>query len=127
MDISIGYVSIENQPEEIQEVFRNYFEGSLGLYEDNTGTIKHGYITKDRVKLLTEGQIRKFIEDKTKCKVAFNIGELGYQFILYNFKKSNEEEENICDYYKTYELFPETDLLQAYWKVALKIAKEVLE
>lgn len=57
--------------------------------------------------LLTEGQIRKFIEDKTNCKL--NIGNIS----------------KIIDIYKKeLDILYKTDLLQAYFKVAIQIAQE---
>ena len=125
------------QPIEVQKVFLDWWKeekGDLFVLRKEYEKIKHSAEIRccnyDLAKmygipLFTEGQLRQFIEDKTGCKVAYNIGELGYQLVLYKFQKSkNENEENICDLYETYELFPETDLLKSYWKVALEIAKE---
>ncbi|MFR8044291.1 hypothetical protein [Clostridium butyricum] len=61
----------------------------------------------DRIPLLTEGQLRKFIEDNTYCKL--NIGTIG------NIIKIYEKELDIPF---------QTDLLQAYWKVAIQIAEQ---
>ncbi|MCQ2016786.1 hypothetical protein [Clostridium butyricum] len=58
--------------------------------------------------LLTEGQLRKFIEDNTYCKL--NIGNIG------NIIKIYEKELDIPF---------QTDLLQAYWKVAIQIAEQL--
>lgn len=62
----------------------------------------------DRIPLLTEGQLRKFIEDNTYCKL--NIGTIG------NIIKIYEKELDIPF---------QTDLLQAYWKVAVQIAEQL--
>lgn len=64
--------------------------------------------------LLTEGQLRQFIEDKTGNKVDCCLD-------------ANTYDINICEdngfYIKKYEDI-DSDLLQAYWKVATQIAKE---
>lgn len=66
-----------------------------------------GINERDRIPLLTEGQLRKFIEDNTYCKL--NIGTIG------NIIKIYEKELDIPF---------QTDLLQAYWKVAIQIAEQ---
>lgn len=68
---------------------------------------------KDCIPLLTEGQIRTFIEDKTKCKLSteyYNGSD-----ILIRFIKDKKEIKSHMFYYCN-------DLLQAYWKVAIQIA-----
>lgn len=76
---------------------------------------------EDMIPLLTEGQLRKFIEDKTGYKidttniVAFDM----YKIELCELDK-NTGRKHIA---KTYN-FNEETLLQAYWKVAIQIAKE---
>lgn len=65
--------------------------------------------------LLTEGQLRKFIEDKTEYRVDCCLYEGTYDI-------------NICEnnglYIKKYEDI-DKDLLQAYWKVAIQIAEQL--
>ena len=58
--------------------------------------------------LLTEGQLRKFIEDKTCCKL--NIGTIGKIINIYE---------------KELDIPFKTDLLQAYWEVAIQIAEQL--
>ncbi|NFF21807.1 hypothetical protein FDF76_12970 [Clostridium botulinum] len=67
--------------------------------------------------LLTEGQLRKFIEDKTGCKINIDYYkntefQESYRLTLWN-------DSNARTFIKL-----GTDLLQAYWKVACEIAKE---
>lgn len=73
----------------------------------------------DIVPLLTEGQLRKFIEDKTSSiiEIKFDLMIDEYYFYL------NSIEENVEDFGRIEEDLG-TDLLQAYWQVALQIAKE---
>lgn len=111
------------QPEEVKNVLLDWInenisdydlvqdENRIMLYKDY---FERGYIENDSYPLFTEGQLRQFIEEKTKDKYD----------ILYSLKTK----ENV-GFYKytedetkaTYEV--EThDLLQAYWEVAIKVA-----
>lgn len=66
---------------------------------------------KDKIiPLFTEGQLRQFIEDKTGAKY---IGLEHYLKTGYDIYTENMLFEDLGN-----------DLLQAYWKVAVKIAKE---
>ncbi|APM39432.1 hypothetical protein [Clostridium kluyveri] len=68
--------------------------------------------------LFTEGQLRKFIEEKTDTKVQiYYDGDYGYTLDI-GYKDSFKEE-----HWGMYEKLG-NDLLQAYWKVAVIIAKE---
>lgn len=67
------------------------------------------------VPLFTEGQIRKFIEDK----IGRNI-ECNYYDCLWKYQITFNEHYRII---RT----DEDNLLQAYWKVACEIAKESVE
>ncbi|WP_455794681.1 hypothetical protein [Clostridium butyricum] len=58
--------------------------------------------------LLTEGQLRRFIENSICCK--FNIGNTS---------------KIIDTYKKELDISYETDLLKAYWKVAIQIAEQL--
>lgn len=133
------YISAEEflkQPKEVQEVFRDWWEPSAGdlyLYystynnqQDNIAVINKQLEVFPRFKndikefgyqLLTEGQLRKFIEDKTGCKLF--IEYYNGSDILIRFMKANKE-------IKSYMFYNCNDLLRAYWKVACEIAKEEL-
>ncbi|VYU53252.1 hypothetical protein [Clostridium butyricum] len=65
--------------------------------------------------LLTEGQLRKFIEDNTNCHIEIIVGISGYVFVLRS-KETLKEEKRIS--------VLKRDLLQAYWKVAIQIAEQ---
>jgi hypothetical protein len=72
----------------------------------------------DIVPLLTEGQLRKFIEDKTNRKIDLSYyQDTGYDICLDNFNGLSKNRHE-------FHLDLGTDLLQAYWQVALQIAKE---
>lgn len=78
----------------------------------------------DIVPLLTEGQLRQFIEDKTGGIVKViqwnpSIDNEKYGYTIYVLAK--DKYKVLCTL--GYELLG-TDLLQAYWQVALRIAKE---
>lgn len=98
------------QDEKVQRTLKEYFDQEIILYSFNN-SVNYGVFDDviDETPLLTESQIRKFIEDKTGCKL--NVGNIS----------------KIINIYKNELDIPyETDLLQAYWKVAIEIAKEVI-
>ena len=65
------------------------------------------------IPLLTEGQIRQFIEDKTGCKVVL-LNNLALPIEIWLINKDGNRR-----------IFTDKhDVLQAYWQVAVKIAKE---
>lgn len=63
---------------------------------------------EDMIPLLTEGQLRKFIEYKTKNKIDIDY----YDSEGYTITGTKEWDTH------------ERNLLKAYWKVAIQIAKE---
>jgi hypothetical protein len=115
------------QPKEVQEVFFKWANdnvsdydlvqdnGEIMLYKD---FIKRGNVEFDSYPLFVEGQLRKFIEDKTNGKV-----ESYYAWDYYTIAIRDTECGGDDPQYDT----EETDLLQAYWKVACEIAKESVE
>lgn len=138
------YISAEEflkQPKEVQEAFLNWWKPSIGdLFDDiiDNGVIrivsyydkksKHiipfsrefkSYI-EDCIPLLTEGQLRKFIEDKMECKIDITYN-FGYGYDLELTKIDESEGNNFIE--ESFENLGE-NLLQAYWKVACEIAKE---
>lgn len=70
------------------------------------------------IPLLTEGQLRKFIEDKTETKIL--------SIKLNEFEVNGEILKRYCIHLDSFRIFmnQSEDLLQTYWKVALQIAKE---
>ena len=76
------------------------------------------------VPLFTEGQLRKFIEDRTDCVISeLSLNTKGYTLII------GYKAEYIDGEPRTKRIFRNLgdNLLQAYWKVALKVAKESVE
>lgn len=132
------FITVEQfkeQPKEVQKVFLDWWKPSVGdIFIFNTdeydnsdsnigvlGSIKQINITrrskgKYRIPLFTEGQLRKFIEDKTGHKVDCC-------FYCEKYDINTCEDDGL--YIKKYEDIDD-DLLQAYWKVACMIAKESL-
>ena len=114
------YISAEEflkQDEKIQEVFKEYFDHKEMLFEN--GIIYYGSF-KDEIEyipLLTEGQLREFIEDNKCGKVDITYDEDGYKIGL------TDETGLYSDLYNHLD----KDLLQAYWKVAVQIVKEQLK
>lgn len=130
----MDYIDVDkflSQSEEIQKAFKDWWEPKrgdlffidnstgynpnhsiIGTNSDNTveycdyveGSLEISYVKiKDVEPLFTEGQLRKFIEDKTNSPVIpYYYLDEGY--IINNIKTGK------------------TDLLQAYWEIACKIA-----
>lgn len=145
------YISAEEflkQDKEVQEALLNWWKPSIGdlycikqrinLFDDTTQqilqTVSFNYDEASKnlmlgfkfiAPLLTEGQLRKFIEDKTKgivkviqwnpCK---DDGKYGYTIYIL----AKDRYGVLCEF--GYQKLG-TDLLQAYWKVACEIAKEI--
>lgn len=138
------YISVEEfleQPKEVQEVFLNWWKPNIGdLFVWNTEedihdmhkvscctsvnmvnlTLKNKGIKEgERIPLLVEGQLRKFIEDKTNEKLVFDYYTTsGYRIVLY--KNNIRHTEIVANEYDNLG----KSLIQAYWKVAIQIAKE---
>lgn len=137
------------QSEEVQKVFLNWWKPSSGdlfqyrklfnVVDYCSGTTiqpfynSYAVFKKDCIPLFTEGQLRKFIEDKTGCKVRLepyqnSIGIKGTQINLvrriclsFGISKPYYEEQ----VYKCFDGL-DVDVIKAYWQVAVKIAKESL-
>lgn len=127
------------QPKEVQQTFLEWWKPTFGdllinKYDYNcniqcvTRFIGKDILTTGRIKvedcipLLTEGQLRKFIEDKTNCYLdmehaEYNINSEGYYIFLFD-KDTHSLEYDFTDWDLG------NNLLQAYWQVACKFAKE---
>lgn len=133
----------KEQPKEIQEVFLNWWKCDYGdLYYYNEYPLEYKdfeIIDSDLecdiegdfdyfksigvIPIFTEGQLRKFIEDKTECRI--NI--IFYPHDGYDIEITKPHyTDGYCLTEKTFENLGE-DLLQAYWKVACIIAKEEVD
>ncbi|MDB1924076.1 hypothetical protein PMY56_13555 [Clostridium tertium] len=132
------FITIEQfkeQPKEVQKVFLDWWKPSNGdIYLDvyknnnviecchhikfmNNEDVEHMKVDNDAIPLFTEGQLRKFIEDKTNGKVESYYAWDYYTIAIRNTGCGGDDQQ--CD-------TEETNLLQAYWKVACMIAKEGL-
>ena len=140
------FISVEEflkQPKEVQHVFMEWWKPqpfdlyifdkrSLGLVKksdkDYILPYKSNNIWEEKkhcIPLLTEGQLRKFIEDKTngKVMVEYTVCE---NIVLKLATKSKVT--GGLEFKRNYS-FPKSkfNLLQAYWEVALKEAEESAE
>ena len=119
----------QEQPKEIQKVLLDWWQPEAGdifqfvtvdFNNDDSaigvlGSEKQIKITQCgkgeyRIPLFTEGQLRKFIEDKKGEIVEINLCCGGY-YIVTEYRKGMFD--NLGN-----------NLLQAYWKVACEVAKE---
>lgn len=135
----MDYIEVEQfleQPEKVQKSLREWFKGNMQPYNfyKTTGKRSDIIFIKDKsqievikdfindvIPLLTETQLRRFIEDKTGGKV-----DLAF------FDEDEEHKGYLIEVwtYKPYERIKKfeylsDDLLQAYWKVACMIAEEI--
>ena len=131
------FITVEQfkeQPKEVQKVFLDWWEANLSEFDligyiGNSTAYKECFPSLVRnvaivcfeigieiAPLFTEGQLRKFIEDKTGHKV---------DCCFYGEKYDINTCEDDGLYIKKYEDIDD-DLLKAYWKVACMIAKEDL-
>lgn len=124
----------QEQPVEVQKVFLDWWQPNKGdiycnLYnnqQDNVLVINDCQLEifkgfKDDIKLygiplLTEGQLRKFIEDKTNTQIETSL-TVYKQYVLWIVRVKGED----------YESFDtrEDNLLQAYWKLACEVATDI--
>ena len=130
--INMNYISAEEflrQDKEVKRVFLKWWKPSNGdlfwwiedkLIDccDNQKMFNNTDIDNlkgiEIIPLLTEGQLRQFIEDKTGGKLQVEYYDTD---ILIRVKKDRKE-------IKSYMFYNNNDLLQIYWKVAIEIAKE---
>ncbi|WP_346938279.1 hypothetical protein [uncultured Clostridium sp.] len=118
------------QPKEVQGIFFKWANdnaedydlvqdnGEIMLYKD---FIERARIEFDSYPLFTEGQLRRFIEDKTEGVISeLSLYKKGYQIII------GHKDEYIDSEPRTKKIFRNLNdnLLQVYWKVACEIAKE---
>lgn len=133
------YINAEEflkQDEKVQKVFLDWWNPNVGdLFYWNTekdndmrevqccrSTLEVGITLKNkgigygkRISLLTESQLRQFIEDKTDGNIDTEYCTNGYIV-----RVANKEPFKYVFYKQT----KQQDLLQAYWKVAIEVAKE---
>ena len=99
------------QDEDVQRVFTDYFDHKEILFED--GSIYFGlFDCPYNTPLLTEGDLREFIEGKTGCKVVL-LNNLALTIEIWITNKYGNKRISTGKH----------DVLQAYWKIAIEIAK----
>lgn len=114
------------QDKKVQEVFIDWFGNNADSYDLVCTDTKIKYISfygdlefgekADYVPLLTEGQLRKFIEDKTGCYIDISHNSMDTCIQLCDKEDEYPIEEWEWQYLSN-------DLLQAYWKAAVEIAE----
>lgn len=139
----INIDEFQSQPKDIQEVFMEWWKPErLDIFVNHHCTYMTGKYEADDIKpiyvsdiwvdknecipLFTEGQLRKFIEDKTNKIIKViqwhpynnEISNRGYTIYLLN-----RNEIGVSSHYTNLG----DNLLQAYWKVALRVAKESVD
>lgn len=129
------FITVEQfkeQPIEIQKVFLDWWKPSIGdlftwIDQDKHDMSELGCCCSElqaeitdknknldnRIPLFTEGQLRKFIEDKTNRKSQFMLHPFSGYYVFPIVRKEEMLLHTGID-----------DLLQAYWKVACMIVKE---
>lgn len=138
------FITVEQfreQPMEIQKVFLDWWKcdyGDLYYYNeypyencnisiidnnlecDLNGDFKY-FKSIGAIPLFTEGQLRKFIEDKTEGKIEVYIDCLFNDYAIYLNSKIDGKED-----FGGIDILGE-NLFRAYWKVACIVAKEGLD
>ena len=148
--INMEFISAEEfskQPVEVQKFFIDWWKPSFMdllfhknsnyTYLLNEDFIKYGSINKQEliniglIPLFTEGQLRKFIEDNTGCKVRLEPYQtsIGVKEIQINLVRGTCLSIGVSKPYyeeRVYKCFSglNTNAIKAYWKVAVKIASQ---
>jgi hypothetical protein len=117
----MNFISAEEflkQSEKVQKILMDWWTPSwsdLVLDENQEYRLadsKYGVIEKEKcIPLFTEGQLRKFIEEKLNSKLNL-IDSAGFYNVQIGFENDR--------YYDT----KCKDALEAYWQVTIKIAEE---
>ena len=131
------FISVEEflkQPHKVQKVLQEWFiekfetSNEFDLFNYNGEDLCYKNIldrncnfdVEDCIPLLTEGQLRKFIEDNTEGKLEFYPdvyhGERYYTIMIRDSGCGGDDPEFEVD---------ADDVLQAYWKVAIQIAEQL--
>lgn len=154
----ISAEEFEKQDKKVQKVFLDWWKPSIGdlfawnddenyhdMHEVNCCSSKNmvdmtvknkGVETGKRIPLLTEGQLRKFIEDKYSeldmSKVVVELEYYSQNYINNNHTSQTEEgycmqildSKSGCGYIDILHNLG-NDLLKAYWKIAVQIAEQL--
>lgn len=143
------FITVEQfkeQPKEVQKVFLDWWEPRVGdlftwIDQDKHDMSELGCCCSElqaeitdknksldnRIPLFTEGQLRKFIEDKEHCLLDIRVEDLNDD---YNYYTVIGWEVKELEYGREFgeilfeDCIEAEDLLQLYWKVACSVAKE---
>ncbi|MBY6948409.1 hypothetical protein [Clostridium botulinum] len=124
----ISAKEFRKQPMEVQQVIFEWWKPSKGDLFENDLIGGFGVITGEKklknglIPLLTEGQLRRFIENKTESKIL--------RIFLNEFEVGTKTFKRYCIHLTNARIFmnQSDSLFQSYWKVACQIAnKEVVE
>ena len=125
----------QEQPLEVKKVFLDWWKANLSesdligyigkskAYEDSFPSLVRNTAIKcfeigiEIIPLLTEGQLRKFIEETTECKVSISPSLEGKYWIGYD-KYADNEDGDLC------RLVYRASVLEGLWRVACMVAKE---
>lgn len=134
------FITVEQfkeQSKEIQKIFLDWWEcdyGDLYYYNEDPLEYKDVEIIDNNLEcdlngdfeyfksigpipLFTEGQLRKFIEDKTESKISISPSVEGKYWIGYDKYAENEDGDLTRLVYTD-------DVLSGLWKIACSVAKE---
>jgi hypothetical protein len=128
----ISSEEFERQPKEVQNVFLEWWKPLVGdlVYDRGSivgvlvpviciGQYKTNIDKNKHIPLLTETQLRRFIEDKIcNGKISTEYYESGYKIFVLD---PNFDDKSFNDFETD-----KTDLIEAYWDVACQIAKDYL-
>ncbi|EKQ51590.1 MULTISPECIES: hypothetical protein [unclassified Clostridium] len=133
----MDYISAEEflkQDKDVQVVLLDWWNPGKGdiVYDKKSGSMQilelnykdneacKNLILYSHIPLLTEGQLRKFIEDKTGCKISIISSVEDMYYIEYDRYRNNKNED-LCRFVYV------DEVLEGLWSVALKLAEECIE
>ena len=135
------YISAEEflkQPQEARRVLKEWWKENMQLYDLYKTTRKYSEVfciqnkqhldnTKDFIDaiipLLTEGQLRKFIEDKTEGTIDLYYTHMEDKHYKTINKAKYLELSDLREIIFRMRFESDEDIFKAYWKCALKIAR----
>lgn len=106
-----------NTKEEVEYTYKGFYSDKYQLTRSTWET--EDFINLDDfIPLLSETQLRQFIEDKTNSKIEMDYSDFGYMMYLCTIKGNGKYAYNYGSFEKL-----DSDLLQAYFQVACRIAE----
>ena len=135
------YISAEEflkQPSEVRKVFRDWWKENMQICDLYETTGKRSIISHiegrehlnavkdfidDTIPLLTEGQLRKFIEDKTGGTIDLYYTHMEDKYYKTINKAKYLELSDLREIIFRMRFKSDEDIFNGYWKCALKIAR----